>query len=989
MSLSVTEFVRRWKINSLSERSGSQSHFIDLCDMLGQPHPAAADSAGERYAFDKPLNKVYGGKGFADVWLRDHFAWEYKGKHKDLKAAYKQINDYREDLGNPPLLVVCDLDRFEVHTNFTSTTKRVYAFDLTDLDRNQPTVTCPLPPLQVLRALFDDTNSLRPNRTDAFVTQEAAKVFSRLAERLEIEKRANTDTPIHTKEEIAHFLMRLLFCLFADSIGLLPKHLFRNLIRSDDRFLPRKFLRKLKLLFEAMSEPDGIFGEHTIKYFNGGLFDSSSIIELDTTDLGILYEVASNYNWAHVAPEIFGTLFERSLTAERRSLIGAHYTSAEDILLLIEPVLMRPLERRWAEVQSSILAILHPDSNPVILSEAHSAEPKDLHEPTLTKAARTIQPQKPQSLLRSNPEAERILSAWIDELTSVRVLDPACGSGNFLYLALRRLLDLWLEAQRFASTNDISIVLPKMVSPSQLYGIETEFYAHELASIVVWIGFLQWKHEHGVPDDREPILEKLSNIEHADAVLRYDAEGKPYEPEWPQADFIIGNPPFLGDKKMRRELDTAAHPTYVNDLRALYKDRVPGGADLVTFWFEKARHQIESGRTSRAGLLATNSISMVGNRPVLERIKESGDIFMAWADRPWLLNGAAVRVAMLGFDNGAEQTHTLDGEEVQVIHADLTSKSNVASAERLKENDGLCFLGMMKGGPFDITAEEARKMLSRPLNPNGRPNSDVVKRRLGGQDVSGRDRGGWIIDFGAEMSQQDAAYYEWPFEYVKQHVKPLRDKNNRERTKLRWWIHAEARPGLRKAISSLSRCIVTPEVNKYRLFVWMNTAVIPDHKLHVIARDDDYFFGLLHSSAHELWTIASCSWIGKGNDPSYNSATTFDTFPFPYPPSTEPTETYSPVVKAIANAARELVRLRDLWLNPPNASESDLKDRTLTKLYNARPEWLANAHRTLDEAVFAAYGWPSNLADQEILARLLALNHERAAAPAAQSDHPS
>src|SRR5665213_2344042 len=198
MSLSVAEFVNRWKINALSERGGAQSHFIDLCDMLGEPHPAAADPTGERYTFEKPVSKLYGGYGVADVWLRDHFAWEYKRsdkkKHKDLRAAYKQLNDYREDLLNPPLLVVCDMNVFEVHTNFTSTSKRVYSFTLDDLNRNQVTATCPLPPLTVLRSLFGDTSALRPNRTDAFVTQEAAKVFARLAERLEIEKRSHTDT---------------------------------------------------------------------------------------------------------------------------------------------------------------------------------------------------------------------------------------------------------------------------------------------------------------------------------------------------------------------------------------------------------------------------------------------------------------------------------------------------------------------------------------------------------------------------------------------------------------------------------------------------------------------------------------------------------------------------------------------------------------------------------------------------------------------------
>ena len=561
MPLSPADFVQRWKRNALSESSAAQSHFNDLCDLLGESHPTDIDPTGDRYTFERPVSKTYGGKGFADVWLRDHFAWEYKAngkhQHKDLKAAYRQINDYREDLLNPPLLVVCDLIHFQIHTNFTSTSKRVYAFDLDDLLRNKPTATCPLPPLEVLRSLFGDTSALRPNRTDAFVTQEAAKVFSRLAERLEIEKRALTDSPIHTREEIAHFLMRLLFCLFADSIGLLPDHLFRRLIQSNDRFLPRKFLRKLKSLFAAMSEPDSIFGEHSIKYFNGGLFDSDAVIELDTADLGILHEVSQNYDWSHVAPEIFGTLFERSLNKERRSLIGAHYTSAEDILLLIEPVLMRPLERRWTDVRDAVLVDL-------------AAE----------QAASTAPATRQRTLQSTSRPAEDRIATFIDELAAVRVLDPACGSGNFLYLALRRMLDLWNEVQTFASANGLPLAAnyarDHMVSPSQLFGIEIEFYAHELASIVVWIGFLQWKHEHGILQDREPILEKLPNIEHADAILRYDPEGKPYEPAWPPADFIIGNPPFLGGKLLRREFGD----TYIDPLFALYCGRVK--ADLTS-----------------------------------------------------------------------------------------------------------------------------------------------------------------------------------------------------------------------------------------------------------------------------------------------------------------------------------------------------------------------------------------------------------------------
>jgi hypothetical protein len=316
--LSLAEFVHRWKINSLSERSGSQSHFIDLCDMLGEHHPAAADAVGERYTFEKPVSKVYGGKGSADVWLRDHFAWEYKGNKKDLKAAYKQLNDYREELGNPPLLVVCDMDRFEIHTNFENSNKRIYAFNLDDLKVNKVTATCPLPPLEVLRALFGDYNVLRPDRTDARVTQEAARLFSRLAERLELEERNLGAEPQKNKEQIAHFLMRILFCLFADSIGLLPDRVFRRLIEID-RFYPRRFLLKLPHLFTAMSFQDGIFGEHTIRWFNGGLFEDNAVIQLDKVDMGILYEVAHSYNWSHIAPAIFGTLFERSLDPTRRS----------------------------------------------------------------------------------------------------------------------------------------------------------------------------------------------------------------------------------------------------------------------------------------------------------------------------------------------------------------------------------------------------------------------------------------------------------------------------------------------------------------------------------------------------------------------------------------------------------------------------------------------------------------------------------------------
>ncbi len=375
--------------------------------------------------------------------------------------------------------------------------------------------------------------------------------------------------------------------------------------------------------------------------------------------------------------------------------------------------------------------------------------------------------------------------------------------------------------------------------------------------------------------------------------------------------------------------------------------------------------------------MATNGIRYGANRRVLERIKQTGDIFFAESDRPWILNGAAVRVSMVGFDNGSDHSRTLNGLPVEAIYADLTSLVDVTIAKKLPENRDICFLGMMKAGPFDIDANTAMRMLEAPVNPNGRPNSDVVRPRLGGQDVTRRPRDIWIIDFGVDTTLEEASLYEMPFEYVRNHVKPLRDKNRRASTREKWWIFGEPRRNLRQAIRErkLQRCLVTPEVSKYRVFVWIDVEVIPDHKLHVFARDDDYFFGVLQSRLHEVWSLAQGNWLGKGNDPSYSSSRTFETFPLPWPPGEEPEG--DSLVEEIAEAARRLDELRRNWLNPEGATEKELKKRTLTNLYNARPTWLANAHARLDRAVFAAYGWPEDITDEDILKNLLALNLER------------
>ena len=939
--VTVPAFIAKWSASRRTERAAAQEHFIDLCRLLGEQTPNEADPTGEDYAFEKGATKTSGGQGWADVWKRGRFAWEYKGKHANLRAAYQQLLQYREDLDNPPLLVVCDLDRFAVHTNFTGTAKRVYAFSLADLAAPVATEGSALPPLDVLRAVFTAPERLRPERTAEYVTEQAAAEFATLAESL---RQRGVDP-----ERAAHFLMRLLFCLFAEDIDLLPRRLFTRLVARTRR-RPAVFRELLRELFAKM-RAGGFFGEHEIAYFNGGLFADSRTLELTTADLAVL-ERAARLDWASVEPAIFGTLFERSLDPDKRSQLGAHYTSREDILLIVEPVLIAPLRRRWAAVREQAEEL-------IARRDAASGG---------AQTNRGLRTRRERELER---ELARLLQDFAGEIAAIRVLDPACGSGNFLYVALKRLLDLEKEVSLFAAQHArLSGLLPQ-VQPGQLYGIEVNTYAHELASVVVWIGYIQWLHENGFGIPDKPILKPLHNIRRTDAILA-DGPGQPVEPPWPAADIIIGNPPFLGGKRLRAELGD----DYVDRLFGLYDGRVPREADLVTYWFERARALVAEGEVRRAGLLATQAIRGGANRRVLEGIKATGDIFMAWSDRKWVLDGAAVQVSMVGFDAGAEDTYTLDSELVKTINANLTSGIDLTQARRLKENLGYSFIGVSMHGPFDLPDDEARRMLALPANVNGRPNTDVVVQIRNAESVAKRTVTRHVAFFPPNMSESTAAQYEAPFEFVRQVVKPVREKNHRRTYREKWWIHGEPRPAMLLALQGLARYVVTVRVGKHRLFCWLSDKELPSDALVVFARDDDYFFGVLHSTAHELWARATGTQLREAESGfRYTPTTTFETFPLPWPPGQEPAD--DPRVAAIAAAARELVELRGRWLNPAGAAARELKRRTLTNLYNARPTWLDLAHRRLDAAVLAAYGWPADLGGEALLARLLALNLAR------------
>jgi len=901
VQLTPQEFVDKWRRSKLKERSASQEHFINVCRMLGHPTPAKADPEGTAFTFEKGADKSSGGQGWADVWKKGFFAWEYKGKHKNLDAAYDQLQLYRDALLNPPLLIVSDMERIVIYTNFTNTIKRKITLTYDDLLTKTG--------LETLRSAFEHPEQLRSEQTTEGVTRQAATEFGKLADSL---REAG-----HDPEQAAHFLIRILFCLFAEDVGLLPKNLFTKLV-DGTKDNPSKFHELLQQLFGHMAE-GGFFGLDRIPHFNGGIFDSAESLSLNRDALEILARVA-RLDWSSIEPSIFGTLFERGLDPG-------------------------PLRRRWKDVkqQAGDLA-------------------KQWRIADTAGGAKT----------RLRRKIEKLLHGFADEIADTRVLDPACGSGNFLYVALKQLLDLEKDIIALSANLGLGMFFP-IVSPEQLYGIEINEYAHELAQATIWIGYIQWLRENGFGQPSEPILKALDNIHQMDAILAFDDEGNPVEPEWPEADVVIGNPPFLGGYKLRSELGDS----YSNSLFALYAHRLPGTSDLCCYWFEKARKMISTGALQRAGLLATQGIRGGASRAVLEQIKKGGDIFWAESDRNWILNGAMVHVSMVGFDAGAELVRECDGVRVPRINADLTALEDFTAAVRLAENKGLVFKGDAKVGSFNIGAEEASEMLASSGNPNGRPNSDVVRPWRSTRDITGRPRDLWIIDFGTSMSEEDASAYQVPFQHVVKHVLPLRNRSKRDTYRDRYWIHGEARPGMRRQLHGKIRFIATPTISKHRLFAWIPQGILPDQQLLVFPCEGNYFFGVLHSKVHELWARRQGAQLREVESGfRYTPTTCFETFPFPWPPGKEPTD--DPIVQAIAAAAVDLVTKRDRWLNPEGASEAELKKRTLTNLYNQRPTWLDLAHTKLDEAVLDAYAWPHDITNDKILERLLALNLERA-----------
>ena len=1055
-------FIERWKPAQAAEIANAQPFLIELAALLGVPgpEPATKDPARDGYVFERPVDfqdAADAGTGRIDLYKRGCFVLETKqgvdaenaarakGKGKSrsaghgkrgtpawdrtLAAAKRQAERYARNLDLPasgahdahtepvpPLVIACDVGHcLDLYANFGHPQRyvpfpdnRTYRITLDDL--RQPEVR------ERLRLAWTDPEALDPSRRQAAVTRELAATLAELAASFE----ASGAAP----DAVFGFLSRCLFTMFAEDARLIPERSFSGLLveyRDHLGVLPDA----LQDLWATMNA--GGFSaalKAKLRRFNGGLFAETDALALDARQLDLLL-AAAQADWREVEPAIFGTLLERALDPRERHKLGAHYTPRAYVERLVVPAVVDPLREEWDAAQAAV-AQIEADA---VESVPKGIKAREKHDRDTRKAVL----------------AE--LRRYLTRLTSVRVLDPACGSGNFLYVTLEHLKRIEGEVQTALGRYGVSglDLEGAAVTPAQLLGIEVNPRAAAIADLVLWIGYLQWHlRTHDGPQGlSDPVLKAYGNVENRDAVLDYASKtprvGDDGEPvttwdgrttkthlatgeevpdatarttvydyadarpaDWPQADFIIGNPPFVGNKRMRDTLGDG----YTEALRAAYTD-VPESADFVMYWWHKAAEVVREGRVERFGFITTNSVTMTFNRRVVEHhLTAEPPLAVAFAvpDHPWVdaTLGAAVRVAMTVGVPGPT-----DGELVEVvresrggdddarsvelattqglIHADLSAGADVSGAEPLRGNDGLSFMGLIPlGTGFRLDADDAERL---GYDPNDLP--AAIRRYKTGGDIARSQPDRLLIDFYGSTVDEARSSHPSLYQHLLDEVKPFRDNQKRKSYRERWWIHAEARPELRAALDGLDRFIATVETSKHRYFVFLDAEVLPDQKLRVVAHDDAYILGVLSSRAHVTWSLEAGGRLGKGNDPVYNGSRVFDPFPFP----------------AATDAQRETVRQLSERLDAHRwRVQAEHSTLTLTGLYNAlaavregrefnkkeRTDYergqvaiLRETHDALDAAVAEAYGWPADLTDQQILVRLVALNVERQAEEAA------
>ncbi|MBJ2221813.1 class I SAM-dependent DNA methyltransferase [Pseudomonas sp. MF7453] len=1036
----VEAYIERWGggiSRGGNETANLQMFLTELCTLLDlpQPDPARADRNVNAYTFERSITEqVFDGGKTArriDLYRRGCFVLEGKDTGKKVESdgwdaaitkALKQAEVYARALpveeGRPPFIVVVDVGiSFSLFSEFSRSGGNYVAFPdqrnhkiaLEQL-RNPDT-------RELLRTVWLEPLGLDPTRYAGKITRVIADQLAKLAKSLEESG--------HSAEQVASFLMRCLFTMFSEDVGLLPERSFTDLL-ANLKAKPESFCRQLRSLWQTMNT--GGFApalDADVLRFNGGLFTDAQVIELNAEQVGLL-AAASKADWRYVEPAIFGTLLERALNPRERHKLGAHYTPRAYVERLVLPTIIEPLRAEWAEVQA---------------------------------AALTYKQQ------RKTKEAVAEIRKFHHQLCQTRVLDPACGSGNFLYVTLEHMKRLEAEVLEVLGSivKSGSFELEGLtVDPHQFLGLEINPRAAKIAEMVLWIGYLQWHFRtYGKVNPPEPVLRDFHNIEHRDALITYDAvelvtdeSGKPVtrwdgittktspvtgekvpddaaqvqqyiyrnprKAEWPQADYIVGNPPFIGASTMRRALGDG----YVDAVRSTWPE-VPESADFVMHWWHIAAETVRADQAQRFGFITTNSIKQTFNRRVMQaQLEAKNPLSLAFAipDHPWVDagDGAQVRIAMTVGAAGEHDGRLLqvrdeisgNQDEIEVklqeqqgrLFADLKTGADVSGSQSLLANSGLTSRGMMLfGAGFIVTQEEAKALGLGVVD--GLENH--IRAYRNGRDLAQSPRGVMVIDLFGFTADEVRERFPSVYQHVLERVKPERDQNKDKAIRENWWLHGRTRGELRSYLSGLSTYIAAVETTKHRIFQFLDASILPDNMLVAFGLSDAFSMGVLSSRLHVTWALAAGGRLGVGNDPRYNKTRCFETYPFPAASSDQQAKIRELAERLDAHRKRQQAQHPELTLTGMyNVMEKQRSGAALTtkeQLINSQGlvSMLRELHDDLDRSVFAAYGWDDLAkqlvglpgattplpdkseaqaeAEEELLLRLVALNSQRAA----------
>jgi hypothetical protein len=883
----LRKFVKRWRDYSGSERSEAQTYLNELTACYG----------ADRMADGARFEDAHAANGIMDMYWPSVCIVEMKAPSKadQLPAHRKQALDYwhssddaAEGRPAPPYVVLCAFRRFEVWEpgRFPSAPRADFTLD--ELPENYE------------KLLFLTGTDQEPLFGASYkkLTTEAATVIAGLYNTL-------LDRSAAQPETLRYFILQVVWCLFAEDLGMIDGHPVQRIVEDLVRHPDRSSYVELGGLFEVLNDPSdyGRFGVlQGTRYVNGSLFAKPAKVHLEQAELARLARGAE-FDWRKVDPTIFGSLMENILGHERRWELGAHYTHEIDIMKIVRPTIIEPWRERIA-------------------------------------ASTTV------------ADVRQVL----EDLCAFRVLDPAVGCGNFLYVAYRELraLEHELKERLIAVAKQTGAVAPDPAGLpyyplSNLYGIDIEPASVLIARVTLWMGQRQMIDRFGDAEPALPLVD-LSSIQAGDALAQ----------PWPKADCIIGNPPFLGSQHVRAALGDA----YIKWLKTAFE---VGVKDYCVYWFRKANDQLTAGQ--RGGLVGTNSISQNRARSAsLQYITDNGGVITdAISTQKWP-GEAKVHVSIVNWIKSPASSparFVLDGEPVDGITPELrTPGRSTGVIADLSANRGRCFEGPIPSGDgFVITADEAQALLI----PGAVDYADVVRPYLTTDDIAedpGQEGRRWIIDFG-KLPLETAMKYPKALEIVRSRVKPDREKNNREAYRRYWWQFAEARREMRTAIRGLPRYIAGTRHSKRLFFAWCEPWTLASDATNTFAFEDDYSMGVLSSSAHDAWAWSRSSTI-KG-DLRYTPSTVFRSFPWPYPVTADQQD-------RIASASRAVIKRRSEICTENKVGLTDLYNRVDDGAYAD----LKVLQKTLDETVATAYGWLKGVAHDhdEMVQRLLGLNRQ-------------